>query len=346
MDLDSLFHQYQAGMEDYWGRRQSQPAYGVDFRIFGVPFRLSSNDERALAAAHLSSRLYSTAPPSSRAAFSIQIVLRDHPQTPGPPPEDLDRCLQNAGDADWLNLHYGSWGSCFVNMAAGWAVAVLAPELAGRPDLISRFMLNTVINNFLTRHGFSMLHTTALVKKGRFLLLMAPHGSGKSTTAMRLMLAGYSVLSDSQVYVAFPDGKLQLTGFPVGRLKLREDMASRFPQVKEYLTPELVRDEIKYILDLYRFVPERVFDRAASPATVDLFLLERNGKGETDLSPAPPGALWEAIVHNSLHYDAPGVWADHLSRVQKLLERVRGHHLSLGARADGIVEAVNSIWAK
>ena len=112
----------------------------------------------------------------------------------------------------WFNLHLGAWGSCFADLRTGFGVAILAPTFAARPDLVARHLINTLLTNFLTRNGFAMLHATGLVRNGtplngdrslrlrkasaqgathptRVLLLMAPHNSGKSTTALRLTLS-------------------------------------------------------------------------------------------------------------------------------------------------------------
>jgi len=64
------------------------------------------------------------------------------------------------------------------------------PELAARPELVSRCLLNTLLNNLLTARGLSMLHATSLVQ-GNGGCCYCTHGTGKSTTALRLALAGY-----------------------------------------------------------------------------------------------------------------------------------------------------------
>jgi hypothetical protein len=345
MDHARRYQAHQEAMEDFWGRRDTQAQFVSEFRLFGRAFRLASNRAEALAAAEFSRPLYSQAPPTGDPAFSIQLLVREPPVDPGPVPEDLDRSIQYTGAGDWLNLHAGGWGNCFVEMAAGWAVAVLAPALARRPDLVSRFILNTVFNNFFTRHGFAMLHTTCLVRDGRALLLMAPHGSGKSTTALQLILAGYAGLSDSQVYLAYREGRLQLTGFPVGRIKLRQDVLAAFPGLVPALAPEIVRAETKYVLDLRRLDSQRVCERAIYPQEIKLCLLSRNGNGATELVPASEEQLWEAILQNSLHYDVPAVWEQNLALVERLVERACAYRLSAGDDLPGLLAAVESLWS-
>ena len=81
------------------------------------------------------------------------------------------------------------------------AHVILASTLAENPEQVCQLSINTILNNFLTRHGYSMLHASALLKDGNILVLQAPHRTGKSTTALRLLLNGYQLLSDSQIYL-------------------------------------------------------------------------------------------------------------------------------------------------
>ena len=363
MALNELYNRYKAQLEDFWGRQDNELRFQRIFSVFGCQVALSSNDERVLAAADYSAPLYSTAPPverpmlekrvtsigvetgsNDRGLFHIRIVVRPHVHDPGPPPENLFEHIQYTGGGGWLNLHFGLWGNCFVDLQAGLATAVITPQLATRPDLISRGLLNTLLNNFLTTHGFAMLHATGLVRDGRMLMLMAPHNSGKSTTALRLTLSGkFQLLSDSQIYVTTTDRGLQLTGFPVGRGKLRRDMLPHFPELHPLLTPEQVRDETKYVLDLRQLNPSLVCEHAVYPTHIDLCLLKRNGQPETSIQKATLEETWEAIMLNSLHYDNPDAWEENLRLIEPLVKRAGLYHLGIGTSEEGIVEAILGI---
>lgn len=343
MDFSQLYSRRQSGMEDFWSRKATHPVYSREVRLFGRLARLSSNLEGALAAVAYSLPQYSSAPPTDDPPFVIQLIVQEKPAGAGPPPEDLDRFLRYAGADDWLNVQLGHWGSCHVQMDQGWAVAVLSPQLAARPDLVSRYLLNTIFTNLFTRNGFAMLHATGLIRDGSPLLLMAPHGSGKSTTALRLILGGYKVISDSMIYVAERELGLQLTGFPVGRIKLRRDMLREFPQMGPHLTPENVRDEVKFTLDLRQVLPDRVHHEAVYPARLDLCILSRGAAAGSQLIEAETTEVWEAIMENSLHYDAWPVWEKNLNLIEKLVARSRCYRLVVGTDEAGILSAVDCL---
>lgn len=346
MNWQTLYERYERGLEDFWGRRQNGPRFGRQFTLFGRPAEVTSNDKGMLAAVDYSLPLFSSAPTIDRPPFSIHLVARPMPLNPGPPPENLFAITRYSGYQEWLSIQMGGWGHCQVDLAAGRAVAVLAPELAERPELVSQGLLNTIFTNLVIGSGFGMLHCTGLLRAKRALLLMAPNNSGKSTTALRLALAGYRLLSDSQVYVSPDSDELQLLGFPVGKVKLRRDMAAEFPQLRPLLTAEPVRDEVKYSVDLRRVDPELVWTAAVTPEAVDLCLLGLHDRPETTLAPAAPAMVWEAIMANSLFYDTAEAWQRNLGQIERLVTRARAYHLTVGTDPAGIVTTVNMLRPK
>jgi hypothetical protein len=248
------------------------------------------------------------------------------------------------GDAAWLMWRLGGWGQVHVDLVAGRATAVITPELAQRPDLIAQCLLNTILLNFCIANGFAMLHASCLVRDSHVLLLMAPHNSGKSTTALRLLLSGYQLVSDSMVFVVPDNG--QLAGFPVGKIKLRADMVAHFPQLHSLLETEAVRDETKYTLDLRKFDGALVRAAAVPPQQVTLCLLARHDAPETLVTAVTRQQLHEAVMLNSLFYDTPAIWQRNLAQLQPFLDKAAAHQLTIGTNPEGIIQAVNKLWRR
>jgi hypothetical protein len=310
--------------------------------------QFSSNDRDVLAAVDLCQPMYSTAPAVATAPLDFQLIVGPAPVPPGPPPAELVRHIHYVADGDWMAMQLGAWGHCQVDLRQGSALAVLTPELAGRADLVNLCLLNTVLTNWFQANGLAMLHATGLLRSQRALLLMAPHNSGKSTTALQLVLAGYRLLSDSQVYLApassGPTGAgLQLMGFPVGRIKLREDMLPRFLHLQAKLTTEEVRGEMKYMLDLRHMDPALVQEAAIIPTGIDVCLLRRSADGHSRLLPVGREEAMEAAVLNSLHYHTDDVWQRDLELIDQLLDAARWHRLEVGAAPAEIVNTLEAL---
>lgn len=341
------YDQFAPDLEDFWNRRRCQPRFRRDCIVYGRPVTLISNEEAPLAAVDLSLPLFSTAAPVNAPPFQVQIVV-EAGNWAEPVPDDLMAYLQYAGDGDWVHLRAGQWGNAFADLGRGRATVLLTPALAARPDLFSQCLLNTILLNFFLGNGYAMLHASCLIRDGRALLLMAPHNTGKSTTALRLVLSGYQLVSDSMIHIS-PDHPLPtLLGFPTRRIKLRRDMVAEFPQLQPYLQAERVRDETKYTLDLERVGPQLagphlVVTEAVQPSSIVLCLLARGEGDETTYRPAADEDVQAAVVANSLFYDTAEVWQRNLSLIEQTLAGASCFHLSIGRDPDGILSTVNEL---
>ena len=343
MDFDSLYARHAADLEDFWGRRDNDTTATRDFAVFGHCVRLASNQPGVLAAAEHSAPLYSTAPVVDAPPLLIRLVVRPTPQTPGPLPQNLFSHITYTGADDWLAIQLGGWGHCQVDLSAGRALAVLSQELASEPEVVSRCLLNTLLNNFMTARGLSMLHATCLARDGRVLLLIAPHGTGKSTSALRLALAGYPLMSDSQMYISQQPDRLLLTGFPVGRVRLRRDMLADFPALHALLRPEEVRGETKFTLDLRRVDPALVRDTAVTPERVTLCLLTRHTGADTTLRAAARADVMDVAMQNSLHYARAEAWRANVAGIERLVDMAHAYHLTVGRDTQGLLDAIASL---
>jgi hypothetical protein len=331
-------------MEDFWSRRINAPIYERTIRVLGRTVIFRSNHQGVLESANIAERIYSSAVWTEEAPWQVDLIVHDARRAAGSPPERLIDLVHYAGDGDWLSIDLGVWGNCFADMERGEAHAVLSSSLAARPDLVSQVLVNTILTNCITRHGYGMLHASALVKDSRILLLMAPHSTGKSTTALRLLLNGYKLLSDSMVYVGEHAGALWMGGFPVGRIKLRKDMLAHFPALAANAQVEPVRDETKHRLELDRLDPERTCRDMVRVDEVEFCLLERWAESDTHVEPLGPDELWPEIMLNSLHYDTLELWQENLHKIGLLLEHAQLHRLRIGTSESRIIRTIDQLW--
>src|SRR5438105_10000452 len=141
MDFDSLYARHAPELEDFWERRNNQLRHTRDFAVFGHAVRLAANQPDVLAAADFSAALYSSAPMVDKPPLLIRLVVQPMPQPPGRLPHNLFSHIQYTGGEDWLAIQLGAWGHCQVDLTAGRALAVLSPELATEPEVVSRCLL-------------------------------------------------------------------------------------------------------------------------------------------------------------------------------------------------------------
>jgi len=350
-DFNELYRKHNQEMEDFWSRRANAPKYERTIRIFGHPVHFDSNHAGVLDSASLAEQMYSTSDLQDGLVWRVHLTVHSLPdpstssgRRPVPPPERLIDLLRYAGADDWLSIDLREWGNCFVDMKRGEAYAVLSSSLAENPELVCQVLINTILNNFATRHGYSMLHASALVKDDDILVLQAPHGTGKSTTALRLLLNGYQLLSDSQVYLGEHDGAVWMGGFPVGRIKLRADMLPLFPALAAEAKEEPVRNETKHRVDLMRVDAALTYRQMIRIRRVEFCLLDRWDRSESKIESLSEDELWPEIMVNSLHYDTPELWNENLRRADLMLRKANLHRLHIGTSEDEIIKIVNTLW--
>ena len=343
-DFNELYRQHNHRMEDFWSRRANAPKYQRTIHVFGQPVIFDSNHEKVLDSATFAEQMYSTWDAHEGSPWQVHLTVHDADPHLAPPPERLIDQVHYAGAQDWLSIDLREWGNCFVDMKRGEAFAVLSSTLAEDPELVCLVLINTILTNFITRHGYSMLHASALVKDEHVLLLQAPHGTGKSTTALRLLLNGYRLLSDSMVYIGQRAGELWMGGFPVGRIKLRTDMLPYFPALAARAQAEPVRNETKHRVDLRQVDPAMTRGEMIQIRRLEFCLLERWDSLESRLEPLSEAELWDAIMVNSLHYDTQELWNENLGRIDLLLRQANLHRLRIGTSEAEIVKAVNELW--
>jgi hypothetical protein len=344
-DFNELYRDHNERMEDFWSRRGNAPKYERVIHIFGHPVNFISNHIKILDSAGIAERMYSSSMARDEPAWNVTLIVQDSNRHPGNPPDRLIDLVEYAGSDDWLSIRLDEWGDCYVDMARAEAHAVVSLSLAESPELVSQVLINTILTNFITRHGYSMLHASALVKDGQILLLQAPHGTGKSTTALRLLLSGYKLLSDSMVYIGEQETRLWMGGFPIGRIKLRADMLSLFPGLAAEAKTEPVRNETKHRLELDHLDPLLTCREMVPIGNVEYCLLERWDESRTQLEPLSQEELWPEIMVNSLHYDTPGLWNENLRRIKLLLEHASLHRLRIGTSENDILKTVAQLWS-
>ena len=329
-------------LEDFWGRRRNAPRHRLEVELFGRRLEIASNDERPLRAVEQVRPLFSTATPGGRMSGRVQIVVDAGAGIPVP--DDLAQRMRYVGHGDWALVQADRWGSGWIDLAAAEARMVVDDALADRSDLLGACLLNTIFLNLFIGSGMGMLHASALLSGTRLLLLVAPHAAGKSTTALRLVRAGYRLFTDSMVFLEMRAGELLLHGFPVGRARLRGDMVPHFPEFATVLEEEQVRGEIKYGVDLRTRTPEAVETQSQLPGELIICLLERSGGKWSRVEKVSRREVDHALFFNSLYYDVEEVWRRNLERIDRLVDGARLYRLDIGAQAEHIVETVDSLW--
>lgn len=343
---DSLLPTSYSLLPDFWSRQTNAQTEAFEFSPFGIPARITANQAEVLEAALLSAGRFSLSPsfptPNPRPPTPLQIQLAVGKGDTLPVPADLPEQLIYSGMGDWISLSAGQWGHAFAHLPTRTAVAFLSPALAVETRLVSRYIIDHYLLNFILAE-WAMLHASCVLDPAgrRLILMVAPHNTGKSTTALHLLRAGYIFLADGMALLHRQESNFIVGGYPIGEVKLRDDVLALFPNYTGEAVK--VREQRKTVVNLRAVHPERLAETLFSPAAVQLCLVERSGTSQTEIMPLSPAEAWPTLAANSVYWDEPVRLEHNMTPLQALLQNARLYRLKIGSDVGGIVSAFNSL---
>ncbi|MEK7784455.1 MAG: hypothetical protein AAB658_03375 [Chloroflexota bacterium] len=324
--------------EDFWSRQANAQKFSFDFAPFGAPTEITANDPIALTAAQLSSRRFSRATEPGGKNIRLQIVVGK--QAIGPVPHDLPERLVYSGLGDWITVSAGEWGHGFANLQTRTALVFLSPALAAKARLVSRYFIDHYLLNFLLA-DWAMLHASCVLDPtGKHLILMvAPHHTGKSTTALHLLRAGYSFLADGMALLQLRSGRLIVGGYPVGEVKLRDDVLASFP---EYAGESVkVREHRKTVVSLRAAHPGQMADSLLAPSQVHLCFVERGASSKA--TPLASDDALRLLTPNTVYWDEPARLEHNTATLHHLLQVAALHQLTIGPDPAELIAAMEAL---
>ena len=324
--------------EDFWSRQHNAQKFSYEFAPLGVPTEITANDPVALLAAQLSSQRFSRVVQPGGHAIRLQIIKRKGFSEPLP--DDFISSLAYSGLNDWITLAAGDWGQAFGQLQMRLAVMTLAPTLIAESRILSRYFIDHYLLNFLFTE-WAMLHASAVIDPSghRLFIFVGPHNAGKSTTALHLTRAGYPFLADGLVLLKARNNRLVVGGYPIGEVKLRDDVLNLFP---EYSGDRVrVREHTKTVVNLRAVHPDRLAESLVVPNTIHLCFVERGPA--VALAPLDPLTALDLIAPHTVYWNTPSRLQANTATLHHLFSIATLHRLTLGADTNELVSMLNNL---
>ncbi len=367
MITESFVREHLDRFEDFWHRREAAIQHEVTIEAYGYPLHFATNDPLLLEVPRLCVDRYSRSKLIENAAPLHLNFILDRQLPIKRVPINWPSRLRYIGQNDWLTVNAEPWVNSFADLKQHIGLAFVSESIAQKPLLLSRYIGDCFVLNMLLRTGWGELHASCLYRDRRAILLIAPHNTGKSTTAFRLAMNGYQLLSDGMTYVRphpFPPlfanaendqgqfknanggglGRgLELLGYPIGEVKLRMDMLKEFPQIKKHGRKTLVREDAKMVFNLREAMPDRMCEDSIWPQEIVVCLLERVNSHKTVADPIDRSAALNDLLPNSSHLTNVSLLTNNLNSIEQLLDRARCYRLKIGSDVTGILKAIENL---
>lgn len=327
--------------EDFWSRQANAQEYSFNFTAFGISTEITANEPEILAAAHLSAGRFSQATEVGGQPSQIQFVVTQ--ATCPPVPADLPERLVYSGLGEWISLSAGEWGHGFANLQTRRAIVFLSPALAAETRLVSRYFIDHYVLNFILTE-WAMLHASCVLdaRRQRLIIMVAPHNTGKSTTALRLLRAGYSFLADGMALFRSQAGCFKIGGYPIGEVKLRDDVLSLFPHYQGETVQ--VREQRKTVVNLRAVHPDRLVEQVIVPACVQLCFIERAVEARpTQVEAITVAEALPILAANTVYWNEAPQLVHNSAAIHALLGQADLYRLQVNLSLDDIVTTLDQL---
>lgn len=189
---------------------------------------------------------------------------------------------------------------------------------------------------------FFLMHGSAVVRDGKGVLMVAPSGVGKSTTAMLLAGGGFLILHDDLIWVRKSGKGIELVGAP-GPIRLRPDALARLEGVWTNRAAQIRQVHERDPDGKTMFFAEPIPKRDELTRCVAVCLLERSG-GQTSCRAATSAEALGWLVTQSFIGD-PQFAREYLGTLVGLSEDAPQFLVTLGSDVDSVPDILEEILA-
>ncbi len=208
------------------------PLYETQLSALGQPLLFQTNHAPFLAAAEDTFARF-PAPRAAVAPLVVQVMVRDGAASAAVSPPRSHPGLVVQNQRHLVSLTVGGENTAVADMNAGFAFAVLSPQMAQDVPFVRYTFIEALPQILLSGRGFVAVHAACVVKDGVSLMLCAPAGTGKSTLAFTCLQHGYQILAEDVVHVHLAeDGGIRLWGIP-WKFHLLPDSLRFFPELAD-----------------------------------------------------------------------------------------------------------------
>ena len=308
-------------------KKDAQTPLHQGFLAVGIPCTISTNCESILKAA-VESFLPIEEGESEigfRARFWVDV--EDNRNSPWPRPH-----IRGWGHLVFAGFDTGSW--ILIDLHARRIIGRFSAKMGADRSHWKSVIFPMLMSIACGALGVAEIHGACVAQGENGLLLIGHSGSGKSTLSVTLAQQGFGFLSDDRTYCSVRGSQLTAWGLPT-QLKLREDAADWFPQLRSAQLSEMKPGELAF-----RLQPEQHLNltrvRMCEPRW--LVFLEREDGADLDLTRMSSSTAAQ-ILEDGLLAETPEAVEKQLRTIARLVE-LPSWLLRYGAQPPSVVGSV------
>jgi hypothetical protein len=178
----------------------------------------------------------------------------------------------------------------------------------------------------------------------QLIIMVAPHNTGKSTTALRLLRAGYKFLADGMALLQQTGQGFEVGGYPIGEVKLRDDVLALFPEYSGQRV--LVREQRKTVVNLRQIHPGLLVEKTIRPTSILLCFLERGNTGQTSVEKISPEDALPLLAGNTVFWDEAERLAANNNTLHSFIRAAKCYQLKTDNNFEELLAAIDQLAGK
>lgn len=269
-------------------------------------------------------------------SFSLNIVPAVPPAPPGPAHFRQTDLIEYRVDGDSVTAYFPRYGLMRLDLACG---ATEGHVIRAALDTYGVFedLIAIGLSPHLRRRGMFLIHAfaAALTPGGRGVVIVGQIGSGKTTTGMTLLGAGWKLLSNDSPIISAAN---EILSYP-GLLAAYPDTLNRFSST-QHLIPLNAYANRKFSFAAEMIWPGIWLDRARPAAILFPHIEQRSDHALEPI--AQPQALRLLLPHAIEQWDKTMIPA-HLSVLNRLVQSAPAYRLRLGPDTSALPGAIEAV---
>jgi hypothetical protein len=189
------------------------------------------------------------------------------PPPPGMPIISEGQLISYYGQGHLVAIRLPKYGLVTVDLEQQRLVGVVTRNTLAVCGAFEDVLMITLAPLYRRRGWFPLHAFAALASNGKVALLAGEMGSGKTTTGLALLSAGWKLLSNDSPLLRQQNESVEVLAYP-GRLSLFDDSLARFDRLKRFI-PAVKAEDRPEVIDLFAsggsqkrvFRAEDAFDR-------------------------------------------------------------------------------------
>jgi hypothetical protein len=227
------------------------------------------------------------------------------------------------GSSLLLDFHRHGW--LLLDPEQGALEGCLTEPITLHHQIVGSLFCLMPLSRLLAARGLYMIHAAALERNGRGVLMPGVSRSGKSTSCVALMRAGYRCLSDDKPFLRGNGSGIELLAFPE-KIDVTDQTVSFFPEL--CTAPVALTSGYRK----KQFRPEAIYPGSTADAVrPDLILFpEISGEPTSRVERLSRAKALEAILPHSLLVFDHAISTDHFQLLGRLVDGADCYRLHFG----------------